>query len=192
MLKSDKLRKTLWLALMLFITGSLLAQSRITGKIINQSDNQPIAGATIQEKGATNTTVSGSDGSFAITVSDNATLVITFIGYAPQEIKIKGRNNISVALQSVVGGLNEVVDIGYGTQRRGNVTSAISSIGGKTLNELPVPNLAQALQGRMAGVTVVNNGTPGSQPIVRIRGISSSSLSSDPLYVVDGIRTGDI
>ncbi|HET6995957.1 MAG TPA: SusC/RagA family TonB-linked outer membrane protein, partial [Chitinophagaceae bacterium] len=190
--KSDQLRKTLCLALILFITGGLLAQNRVAGKITNQSDNQPVVGATVQEKGATNTTVSGSDGTFTITVGNNATLVITFVGYAPQEIKVNGRNSISVAMQPVVAGLNEVVVIGYGTQRRANVTSAISSIDNKTLNEVPAANFSQALQGRLAGITVVNNGTPGSQPIVRIRGISSISFSSDPLYVIDGIPTGDI
>lgn len=190
--QSDQLRKVSILALLVFITGSLLAQNRVTGKITTQTDNQPIAGATIQEKGTTNATTSASDGSFAITVSNKATLIITYIGYTPQEVQVNGRNNVSVTLQSAIGGMNEVVVIGYGTQRRTNITSAISSIDSKTLNELPVPNLAQALQGRMAGVSVVNNGTPGSQPIVRIRGISSISFSSDPLYVVDGIPTGDI
>ena len=188
----DQFRKALCFALLFLISSSLSAQNRVTGKITNQIDNQPIIGATVQEKGTSNGTVSGSDGSFAITVANNATLVFTFIGYASQEVPVNGRNNISVVLQATVGGMNEVVVIGYGTQRRANITSAISSIDGKTLNEVPVPNLSQALQGRMAGVTVVNNGTPGSQPIVRIRGISSISFSSDPLYVVDGIPTGDI
>jgi len=114
----DQFRKALCLALMLFITGSLLAQNQVTGKITNQSDNQPVAGATIQEKGgAKNGTTSGNDGSFKITVGSNATLVITSIGYAPQEIQVNGRSNISIGLQSVVGGLNEVVVVGYGTQK---------------------------------------------------------------------------
>jgi TonB-dependent starch-binding outer membrane protein SusC len=192
MYKREQFRKALCFVLLLFISGSLFAQNRVTGKIISQSDNQPIAGASIQEKGTTNGTVSGSDGSFAITVRPNATLVITFVGYGSQEVQVNGRNSISVSMQSVVGGMNEVVVIGYGTQRRANVTSSISSIDSKILNELPAPNLAQALQGRMAGVSVVNNGTPGSQPIVRIRGISSITGSGDPLYIVDGIPTGDI
>jgi len=190
--KSDQLPKALVLALLLFITGSVLAQNRVTGKITYQSDNQPVAGATIREKGTPNTTVSESTGSFSITVRSNATLLITFVGYASQEIKVNDRSNISVVLQPEVGNLNEVVVVGYGTQKRANVTSAISSLDGKTLNEVPASNLSQAFQGRLAGVTVVNNGTPGSQPIVRIRGISSISFSSDPLYVIDGIPTGDI
>jgi TonB-dependent starch-binding outer membrane protein SusC len=190
--QSDHVLKALCFSLFFLISISLHAQNRVTGKVINQSDNQPIVGATVQEKGTTNATQTANDGSFAITVSNNARLVITVVGYAAQEVPVNGRSNFSISLQAVSTGLNEVVVIGYGTQRRTNVTSAISSIDSKTLNELPVPNLSQALQGRMAGVSVVNNGTPGSQPIVRIRGISSISFSSDPLYVVDGVPTGDI
>jgi len=188
----DQFLKALCFALLLFMCSNLFAQNRVTGKVINQSDNQPIVGATVQEKGTTNATQTANDGSFAITVGNNARLVITVVGYAAQEVAVNGRNNLSVSMQTASGSLNEVVVIGYGTQRRTNITSAISSIDSKTLNELPAPNLSQALQGRMAGVSVVNNGTPGSQPIVRIRGISSISFSSDPLYVVDGVPTGDI
>jgi TonB-dependent starch-binding outer membrane protein SusC len=190
--RSDSLFKTLCFALLLLVSSSLYAQNRVTGRVINQADNQPIVGATIQEKGTSNATSTGSDGSFAITVPGGATLLVTFVGYTAQEIPLNGRSSISVSMLPAAGSMNEVVVVGYGTQRRANVTSAISSIDSKTLNELAVPNLSQALQGRMAGVSVVNNGTPGSQPIVRIRGISSITFSSDPLYVVDGIPTGDI
>jgi len=114
------------------------------------------------------------------------------VGFTPVTVKVGSGNEISVQLRSDITSIEEVVVVGYGTQKRRAVTGAISSINSKTLNELAVPNLSQALQGRMAGVTVTNNGTPGSQPIVRIRGISSITGSSDPLYVVDGIPTGDI
>jgi TonB-dependent starch-binding outer membrane protein SusC len=190
--RSDFLFKAFCFALLLLVTGSLYAQNRVTGRIINQVDNQPIVGATVQEKGTSNATSTGSDGSFAISVPGNATLVVTVVGYNPQEVSLNGRANVSVSMSPMVGSMNEVVVVGYGTQRRANVTSAIASVNGKTLNELPVPNLSQALQGRVAGVTVTNNGSPGSQPIVRIRGISSINGNSDPLYVVDGIPTGNI
>ena len=143
----DQFRKALCFALLFLISSSLSAQNRVTGKITNQIDNQPIIGATVQEKGTSNGTVSGSDGSFAITVANNATLVFTFIGYASQEVPVNGRNNISVVLQATVGGMNEVVVIGYGTQRRANITSAISSVNGKTLNEIPVQ--ARTVQSKM-------------------------------------------
>ena len=190
--QSDQFSKVLCFAFLLFISSSVLAQNRVTGKVINQADNQPIVGATVQEKGTTNATQTINDGTFAINVPGNAILVITVVGYSAQEVPVNGRTNISLSLQSASGALTEVVVIGYGTQTRKNITSAISSIDNKTLNEVPASNFAQALQGRMAGVSVVNNGTPGSQPIVRIRGISSITFSSDPLYIVDGIPTGDI
>jgi len=184
--------KVLCFALLLFVSSSLLAQNRVTGKVINQSDNQPIIGATVQEKGTTNATQTGNDGSFTIVVPTDAILVITVVGYTAQEIHLNGRSNVSVSLAPALGGMNEVVVIGYGTQRRTNVTGAISNVSGKTITELPVPNVSQALQGRVAGVQVTNNGSPGTQPIVRIRGISSISFASDPLYVVDGFPTGDL
>jgi len=190
--QSDLFGKALCFVFLLFISSSLWAQNRVTGKVINQADNQPIVGATVQEKGTTNATQTINDGTFAINVPGNATLVITVVGYTGQEVPVNGRTNISLSLQSASGSLSEVVVIGYGTQSRRNVTSAISSIDNKTLNEVPASNFAQALQGRMAGVSVVNNGTPGSQPIVRIRGISSITFSSDPLYIIDGMPTGDI
>ena len=190
--KTGSIARSLSFLMLLLVSNSLLAQNRVIGKIINQTDNQPIVGATVQEKGTSTATQTANDGSFAITVGNNATLVITSVGYEAHEVKLNGRSNISVSLQPAAGSMNEVVVIGYGTQGRSKVTGAISTVDNKTLNEIPAPNLAQALQGRVAGVSVVNNGSPGTQPIVRIRGISSISSSGDPLYVVDGVPTGDI
>ncbi|RYZ31860.1 MAG: SusC/RagA family TonB-linked outer membrane protein, partial [Sphingobacteriales bacterium] len=180
------------LMLLLAVCSSLFAQNRITGRVINQSDNQAIAGATVQEKGTSNTTQTGNDGVFTITAPDNATLIITVVGYTPQEVNVSGRANVAVSLQPTSGSLEEVVVVGYGTQRRTRVTGAISTVTGKTVAELPVPSVGEALQGRVAGVQVTSNGSPGTQPIVRIRGISSISFASDPLYVVDGFPTGDL
>lgn len=190
--RSDSFLKALCFALLLLVTSSLYAQNRVTGRVINQADNQPIVGATVQEKGTTNATTTGNDGSFTITVPGGATLVVTVVGYSAQEIPLNGRSSISISMAPAIGGMSEVVVVGYGTQRRANVTGAISNVSGKTIAELPVPSVAQALQGRVAGVNVTNNGSPGTQPIVRIRGISSISFASDPLYVVDGFPTGDL
>lgn len=181
-----------FLLLLLSAGNSLFAQNRIKGRVVNQADNQPIVGATVQQKGTSNTTSTGNDGSFAITAPGNSTLVISVVGYTPQEVNVNGRSDVSVSMQAAFAGLEEVVVVGYGTQRRTRVTGAIANVSGKTLNELPVPNVSQALQGRVAGVQVTNNGSPGAQPIVRIRGISSISFASDPLYVVDGFPTGDL
>src|SRR5690348_7821359 len=116
--RSDSLFKALCFALLLFVTSSLYAQNRVTGKVINQADNQPLVGATVQEKGTTNATLTGNDGAFTITVPGNATLVITVVGYTAQEIALNGRTNISVSMVTAVGSMNEVVVVGYGTQRR--------------------------------------------------------------------------
>lgn len=163
----------------------------ITGKITNDK-GEPLAGVSVLVKGTSKGTVTNPDGSFTISAETGETLVFSMVGFAAVTVKVGQSNEISVQLKSDVTSIEEVVVVGYGTQKRRAVTGAISSINSKTLNELAVPNMSQALQGRMAGVTVTNNGTPGSQPIVRIRGISSITGSSDPLYVVDGIPTGDI
>ena len=126
-------------------------------------------------------------------VDDNAKiLVFSFVSMTTREVSIEGKNSVQVMLQSNNRSLDEVVVVGYGTQRRALVTGAVSSVNSKTLNELPVLSISQALQGRVAGLTVTNNGSPGAEPIVRIRGISSISYASDPLYVVDGFPTGNL
>jgi TonB-dependent starch-binding outer membrane protein SusC len=189
--QSNCVLKALCFSLLFLITISLHAQNRVTGKITNQSDNQPIAGASILEKGTTNGTVSVTDGSFSITVGNNATLVITFIGYVPEEVKVNGRNNISVALQSAVGGMNEVVVIGYGTQRKKDVSGSVASVNMETAIRRAPFNVAQTLQGSAAGVLVsAQDGAPDGNAAIRIRGIATIYGSADPLYVVDGVVVG--
>lgn len=186
------LYKHLCLVLGLFSSFTLLAQRTTTGKVVNQADNQPIVGATILQKGSQNGVKSDANGDFSISTPENATLVVSYVGFATKEVSVAGALNLVIALQSVDEALSEVVVVGYGTQTRKKVTGAVSSINSKAINEIPVANLSAALQGRAAGVQVTNNGSPGSQPIVRIRGISSISFASDPLYVVDGFPTGDL
>ena len=164
----------------------------ITGIITNET-GAPLAGASINVKNTNRYTTSNVKGEFTIEVEDNnAILVISYTGYEAKEITVGSANSINVALVTTNRAMDEVVVIGYGTQRRTNVTGAISNVSGKTISELPVTSISQALQGRVAGVQVTNNGSPGTQPIVRIRGISSISFASDPLYVVDGYPTGNL
>jgi TonB-linked SusC/RagA family outer membrane protein len=163
----------------------------ISGKVTNDK-GEPLQGVSVTVLGTTRGTTTNSNGTFVIDAEEGETLEFSMVGFGTYTAKVGASNTITVSLQPDVTSLGELVVIGYGTQSRRNLTTAVSSINNKTLNELPVPNLAQALQGRMAGVSVVNNGTPGSQPIVRIRGISSINSSGDPLYVVDGVPTGDI
>ena len=163
----------------------------VTGKVTNES-GEPLAGVSVIVKGTSRGTVTNSSGEFSINVEAGETLEFSMVGYRINSVRIGQDNSVAVQLQPDISSIDEVVVVGYGTQRRTTVTGAISSVSGKTIAELPVPSISQALQGRVAGVTVTNNGSPGTQPIVRIRGISSISFASDPLYVIDGFPTGDL
>jgi len=165
----------------------IAADVPVTGKVVDEN-NQTVVGVTIMVKGTTVATTTDVAGKFTINVpaGQNATLVFNYIGYESQEVAVNGRREINVQLKPTNSSLSEVVIVGYGSQRRANITSAISSVNSVTLNALPVATIDQMLQGRVSGLTVTNNGGPGVAPIVNIRGISSISFGSDPLYVVDG------
>ncbi|MEI9944594.1 MAG: SusC/RagA family TonB-linked outer membrane protein [Chitinophagaceae bacterium] len=175
-----------------FFSVSLFAQRTITGRVTD-ANGAPLNGVSVVVKGTSRGSTSNGVGAFTISASTGETLELSMVGFTTRSVAVGQGNDVSVQLEaSDVTNIDEVVVIGYGTQSRRNVTGAISSINNKTLNEIPAANLGTSLQGRMAGVSVVNTGTPGSQPIVRIRGIGSISFSSDPLYVIDGIPTGNI
>ncbi len=164
----------------------------VTGKVTDES-GLPLSGVTVSVKGTTVGTSTNEEGSYRITVKDNAAvLVFRNIGFVLQEVPVNQRTSVNITLAADNTGLNEVVVVGYGTQRRGTVTGAITSVSAATINALPVASVEQALQGRVAGLTVTNNGSPGSSPIVTIRGISSINFASDPLYVIDGFPTGNL
>ncbi|TXI31414.1 MAG: TonB-dependent receptor [Niabella sp.] len=167
-------------------------QKTITGTVMNEQ-GAPLAGVTVTEKGTTNVTMTNENGIFSIDVDNNAqVLIFSFVGMVTKEVSIAGEKNLQVVLSQANQSLNEIVVVGYGTQNRGKVTGAVASVTGKTINEMPAASVAQALQGRVSGVTVTNNGYPGSAPIVRVRGISSISFASDPLYIIDGVPTENL
>jgi TonB-dependent starch-binding outer membrane protein SusC len=165
----------------------------ITGSVSNEKGDA-LAEVSVQVKGSTKATTTAANGTFTIDVDDNAkVLVFSFVGLTSKEVNIEGKNSVQVVLQLSNKALDEVVVVvGYGTQKRTLITGAVSSVSAKTLSEVPVVTISQALQGRVAGLQVTNNGSPGTEPIVRIRGISSISYASDPLYIVDGFPTGDL
>lgn len=155
--------------------------------VITDENNSPIPGANVLLKGTTTGVTTDINGAFTIAVPDeNAVLVISFIGYTSQEITVGTQTSISVQLKPDVQQLSEVVVVGYGTQRRSSVTGAVASINSREVAALPVPGVDAAIQGRVPGVQVTNNGSPGTTPSVRIRGIGSITGSSQPLYVIDG------
>ena len=151
------------------------------------TDSQgPLIGATVMEKGTTNGTVTDFNGNFTLNVKPGATLVISYVGYETQEVKES--SHVSVILKEDGHVVNEVVVIGYGTQRREAVTGSVANIGGEKLNQVAATNAAQALQGRVAGVLMTQTSSkPGEEMQIRIRGQRSLSASNDPLIVLDGI-----
>ena len=151
------------------------------------ADSQgPLIGATVMEKGTNNGTVTDFNGNFTLSVKSGATLVISYVGYETQEVKAGENLNITLSEDGHI--VNEVVVIGYGTQRREAVTGSVANIGGEKLNQIAATNAAQALQGRVAGVLMQQTSTkPGEEMQIRIRGQRSLSASNDPLIVLDGI-----
>jgi TonB-linked SusC/RagA family outer membrane protein len=159
----------------------------ITGKI-TADNGEPLVGASIVEKGTSNGAITDLDGNFKLDVSSGkAILVISFVGYETKEVAVNNQSTLDLTL-SEGSALNEVVVVGYGTQKKSQLTGAISSISAKQITEMPITNVAQALQGRVAGIDVAQSGSkPGSVPTIRVRGRRSFRASNDPLYVIDGI-----
>ncbi len=164
-------------------------QNTITGTVTDSTG--PLPGASVVEKGTTNGTQTDFDGNFSLEVSPNAILVISYIGYAKQEVPVDGQTQINVTLEEDAAQLDEVVLVGYGTQSRVSVTNAISSVTTEDLTETPAVGVQQALQGRAAGVQVTNTGAPGSNPLVTIRGLGTFG-NNQPLFVVDGVPTNSL
>jgi TonB-dependent starch-binding outer membrane protein SusC len=186
--------KLLLLFASLFLIKSIYAQTlQVTGKVTSQTTNEVLVGATVALKGTSIATVTDENGNFSIAVpQNNRTLVISHAGMIEQEITVSNSGFIEISLNAQANTLNEVVVIGYGTQRRANVTGAISSVKSEELATVSSGRIDQALQGRTAGVTIMpNSGAPGSGMSIRIRGTGSNG-NAEPLYIVDGVRTGGI
>ncbi|MFW5878038.1 MAG: SusC/RagA family TonB-linked outer membrane protein, partial [bacterium] len=148
---------------------------------------------TVSEKGSTNGTVTDINGNYSIEVSNqDAVLVFSYLGFITKEIQIAGRKKIDVNLESDLQQLDEVIVIGYGTQKKSDPTGALSSVSSKDLEKVPAMNIDQALQGKAAGVEIISNtGAPGSKTTVRIRGVGTLNSGTEPLYVIDGFIMGD-
>lgn len=166
-------------------------QTTVTGTVTDDM-GLPLPGASVLVKGTTNGTQTDFNGNYSISADANATLVISYIGFLAKEVAVDGQTNINVQLAEDTAQLDEVVIIGYGTQKKEAVTGAVSTISSDDIVALPVVSFAEALQGRVSGIQVTSSGGPGTSPIVQIRGISSISYASDPLYVVDGYPVGGL
>lgn len=159
---------------------------KITGKVSDATGT--LIGATVVEKGTTNGTVTDMDGNFTLNAEPGATLVVSYIGYISQEIAVGNKSEINVTLKEEGRNLNEVVVIGYGTQRKEAVTGSVATMRGDLVREVPGADITQAMQGRVAGVEMMQTSSkPGASMQIRIRGTRSLNASNDPLIVLDGI-----
>jgi len=169
------------------INSGLYQGITVTGKVLSYEDNSGLPGVNVIVQGTTVGTVTDIEGDYSLEVPDeNSVLVFSSVGFVTEAISVGTKTIIDVTLNPDVTALSEIVVVGYGTQKRAEVTGAISSIGAETIAEVPITSAEQALQGRAAGVNVISNGQPGSSPIIRIRGLGTVNDNS-PLIVVDGI-----
>ena len=171
----------------ILVYSGITAQIKISGIVLDQ-DNFPLIGASVLEKGTTNGVITDIDGAFSFSVSSKeAILVISYIGLTPKEIPVNDQTEFNISLAEDATVFEEVVVIGYGTQKRSNISGSVGVVTAEEITETPVLRVEQALQGRTAGIQVTqNSGSPGSALTVRVRGTGTIN-DSNPLYVVDGI-----
>ncbi len=160
----------------------------ISGKVTDGDTGTGLPGVNVIVKGSSMGTATDVDGKFSLTVSRGATLIVSYIGFATQEVAVSNESFFDIRLQSDITQLNEIVVVGYGTQQKREIVGSIAKVNGSDLTIAPTPSFESALQGRAAGVQVIQgSGLAGSGAVVRVRGIASVSAGGDPLYVVDGI-----
>ncbi len=186
--------KRLLLLLLFTMSGLMLtAQEAVTvsGNVTDANDVE-MPGVTVFVKGTQQGTITNVDGDYEITVPSDGTLVFSFIGHKTEEILIDGQTIINIQLTETAFDMDEVVVIGYGSSSAKDLTGTIAVVRGDELTKQAVPNIGQALQGKVAGIQVTNSGTPGSSPTIRIRGLGTVRSNANPLYVVDGVFVNDL
>src|SRR5690606_29741950 len=181
------LAKSIW-TLFLLCCCVVLATAQnsrtVTGTVIEAPSNEAIPGASIREKGTTNGTITGLDGEFSLQLTtENPVLIITFIGYATQEIPVGNSNVVNITLESELSHLDEVVVMGYGEQKKESITSAVSTVQSKDIAKVAAPTVSATLAGKLPGVAFRQaEGRPGSGAMINIRNMGN------PLFVIDGIQ----
>lgn len=193
--RTGKLQRLFLIALFSVLAIGAYAQSKtVSGTVVDQT-GEPIIGANVVVKGTTNGIITDLDGRFTLSnVPDKGTISISFIGYQDQEISVAGKTNLQVILQEDNAMLDEVVVVGYGVQKKSDVTGAMARVGEKELKAMPVKNALEGMQGKTAGVDITSSQRPGEVGGINIRGVRSIDAEQGPLYVVDGmiIQTGGI
>jgi TonB-linked SusC/RagA family outer membrane protein len=187
------MRKQLLLFFMLLLIYSMAwAQTKpISGKVVDNTGE--LVGVSVTVKGTTNGVATDVNGNFKLNAAPNSILVFRFIGYKTKEVNIGTQTQLKVTLESESSALNEIVVVGYGTQKRGDLSVAISSVSGKDIEVNPITSVAEALEGRVPGLQVTTtDGSPNGSPIIRLRGGGSVTQDNSPLYIVDGFPVPDL
>jgi len=174
------------------INSGLYQGATVTGTVLSGEDNSGLPGVNIVVKGSSVGTVTDIEGRYTLDVpGESSVLVFSSVGFVTEEVAVGTKTVIDLTLNPDITALSEIVVVGYGTQERAKVTGAISTVSAQEITQTPVVSLDQALQGRAAGVFVTNSGSPGRNPIVRIRGVGTTG-NNDPLYVIDGVPAGGL
>ena len=175
--------------LLLLVSFAGWSQSRtVTGRVTSQDDGTGIPGVNVVEKGTTNGSVTDVDGDYTINVSDNATLVFSFVGYSGQEVAVGNQSTVNITMTPDVTALQEVVVVGYGTQERKEITSSVVELNEEQFNRGNINDPTQLLQGKVPGLSVYNRGgDPNRTSTIRLRGISTVGANTEPLVVIDGV-----
>ena len=166
-------------------------KTTVTGSV-TATDGSPLVGATVLEQGTPNGTQTNGNGNFTLNVGNNAVLMVSSVGYQDTTVSVNGQSEITVRLKPSVNTLEQVVVVGYGTQRKIDVTGSVANIKGEVISKQSSYNPLSALQGQVAGVQVANSGAPGAPPKLTIRGVGTVYGNTDPLYVVDGVWYNDV
>lgn len=169
------------------------AQDHTVQGTVSDQNGAPLPGVNILVKGTTRGTVSGTEGNYQLTVNESDTLIFSFVGFETQEIPIKGRSEINVTMEpATLESGEELVVVGYGTQQQADLTGSIKRVQAEEINKQPALTATEALQGKVAGVNIINNDAPGGTPTVIMRGLGTALGGRSPLYIVDGVPVDDI
>ncbi|NBT15595.1 MAG: TonB-dependent receptor [Chitinophagia bacterium] len=168
------------------LVSASFAQKKVTGKVSGGDTGGGLSGATVKVKGSSTATTTGADGSYAITVPNNGTLEVSFVGYETQDVKVGAGSVVNVVLQASSAALQTVVVTGYGTQEKRSITGSVAVVDTKEMTKFAASNIADQLQGKVPGVQMSTSGDPGAAAFVRIRGIGTIN-NNEPLYVIDGV-----
>ena len=182
------MKKTILLALTMLWAGVMFAQTNVSGTVVGAEDGQPVVGAYILQQGTNNGTSTDLDGNFTISVPNDATLVVSSIGYVTQAIQVNGQTQLKVLLKTDAVQLEETIVVAYGTVKKGSYSGSAAVIKDDALKDAPVVNFEQVLAGKAPGVQVASySGQPGAQADISIRGFGSFNAGNAPLYVIDGV-----